>query len=281
MLLAPINPADLLVLAGRYRSASDTGTVIGAEGVGRIAMVGAGVTDLLPGDRVILLTRGNWCGWRIVHGNTALRVPDALPDDQAAMLRINPATAWRLLDQVALAPGEWLAQNAAGSSVAGWVRRIAQSRGIGIVDIVRADRGAKQAIVDGDDLVRCVAEATGGSTVRAALDAVAGEATGRLAACLVPGGRLAVYGHLSGQPCSIPSALLTAGQLMVFGFSLRPAEQSDLEGRRTALYAALATMMIASPEAVAAVHPISQLEAALGQARRCGRSGRILLALDC
>src|SRR3546814_5818658 len=63
---------------------------------------------------------------------------DALPDTQAAILRVNPATAAHLLDRLALSPGDWLIQNAATSSVAGWVRRLAAGRGIHILNVVRA-----------------------------------------------------------------------------------------------------------------------------------------------
>src|SRR3546814_7788672 len=80
---------------------------------------------------------------------------DALPDTQAAILRVNPATAAHLLDRLALSPGDWLIQNAATSSVAGWVRRLAAGRGIHILNVVRAAQrgdGPDIFLTDGDDL---------------------------------------------------------------------------------------------------------------------------------
>lgn len=280
MALAPINPADLLTVAGRYAPVREAGTCVGAEGTGRVQEVGAGVSAVAPGDRVMLLSRGNWIGWRIVPIAEVLRVPDSLPDAQAATLRINPATAWRLLDWLALKPGDWLAQNAAGSSVARWVRLIAVRRGLNVLDVVRSPMADGGAIVDGDELEARAATASGGAPIRGALDAVAGEATGRLAACLAVSGRLAVFGHLSGQPCSISSTVLTTRMLTLGGFSLRPAEQADSRDRLEALYSELAALMTKAPEPVAAVYPLSALHDALGAAAASGRRGRVLLALD-
>lgn len=49
----PINPADLLTITGGYASKFDLPATLGAEGTGRIAAIGSGVTDLQVGDRVI------------------------------------------------------------------------------------------------------------------------------------------------------------------------------------------------------------------------------------
>ena len=192
---------------------------------------------------------------RLLPAADLLPVPADLPDAQAAMLRINPATAARLLLRLGLAPGARLIQNAPRSSVARWVRRLAARDGIEL----------------GDD--------EGGQPADAALDAVAGEETGRLAGRLAPGGVVLVYGHLSGRPCAIPSTLLTSRGLTVAGFSLRPAEALDAPGARAALYADLAMLAAAAPEPVAATFPLELVERALAAAAERGRAGRILLAL--
>jgi len=277
MKLAPINPADRLAAAGNYAPLDGLAGPLGAEGMGVVEEVGVGVAGLAPGDHVILLSRGNWAERRLVAAAEVLPVAAALPPAQAAILRINPATAFHLLASLDLAPGDWLILNAAGSSVARWVRRLAARNGVRTLNVVRAGPAGEEGglwLVDGDDLATRAGPAAGGAPIHAALDAVAGASTGGLAACLAPGGRLLVYGHLSGQPCAIPSALLTTKGLRVQGFSLRPVEAHvpDL----AALYADLATLAAKDPEPIAAILPMAEVEAALAQPPR----GRVLLALD-
>jgi NADPH:quinone reductase-like Zn-dependent oxidoreductase len=281
MAMAPINPADRLAAAGLYAPLDELPNVIGAEGMGVVEEKGAGVPGIDVGDRVMLMSRGNWVRRRRVAARDVLRVPAELADAQAAMLRINPATAFRLLTRLGLGRGDWLIQNAARSSVARWVRLLAERRGVRTMNIVRSGTLDEDAasLSDGEDLHERVAAATGGAPVMAALDAVAGGATGRLAACLAPGGEILVFGHLSGEPCSVPSALLTTRGLRVGGFSLRPAEKGERSWERAAHYAGLAAIAIEAPEPVAAVFPLSDTDAALAAAADPSRRGRILLAL--
>lgn len=276
MRLAPINPADRLAIAGRYAPLGGLSDILGAEGVGLVEAIGHGVTDVAPGQRVILLSRGNWVEWRRVPAAEVLAVPEALPDAQAAVLRINPATAARLLERLALSRGDWLVQNAATSSVAGWVRRLAARRGVRTIDVVRAgsaEAGIGGMLADGDDLADRIAGITNGQGVSGALDAVAGAATGRLAHCLAANGTLVVYGHLSGAPCTIPSALLTTKSLNLHGFTLRAAEAGEAPRYLAARYAELAALAVADPEPIAGTFALRDMDAALAATGR----GRILL----
>src|SRR5207244_5958947 len=107
VLAFPINPADLSMCRGNYRLRPPLPATPGAECVGRVTAVGAGVTSLRPGDLVINMQRENWTTQRRVAAADAVPIPDGLDLKQAAMLRINPPTAQLLLeDHVALAPGD-------------------------------------------------------------------------------------------------------------------------------------------------------------------------------
>ena len=109
VLAFPINPADLSMCRGTYRLRPALPAGIGAECVGRVTAVGAGVSHVKPGDRVINLQRENWTQRRRVKGDDVIPVPAGLDELQAAMLRINPPTALLLLtDIVDLNPGDWL-----------------------------------------------------------------------------------------------------------------------------------------------------------------------------
>src|SRR5207302_4498571 len=101
-------------------------------------------------------------------------IPADIPYDQASMLRINPPTAWRMLhDFLALRPGDWIIQNAANSAVGIAVIQLARVLGIRTVNVVRrpellADlraEGGNVALVEGEDLPKQVADATGGAAI--------------------------------------------------------------------------------------------------------------------
>jgi len=55
-----INPADILSIEGNYASKPTPPCALGIEGAGIVAAVGAGVTHLNVGDKVMSLVRTNW-----------------------------------------------------------------------------------------------------------------------------------------------------------------------------------------------------------------------------
>ncbi|MEJ0045180.1 MAG: hypothetical protein WDN04_02860, partial [Rhodospirillales bacterium] len=75
-----------------------------------------------------------------------------------------------------------------------------------------------------------------------------------------------VFGHLSGAPCSIPSTLLTARDLQVRGFSLRPAEAGATPAQLTNFYRDLAAALGSYTPPVAATYRLRDLHAALRHA---------------
>jgi len=281
MLRAPINPADLLAIDGRYSFELAHDIPLGAEGCGVVEAVGANVTDLVPGDSVMALPRGNWCRYRTLRRSDLIALPRGIDVDQAAMLRINPPTALLLLRSTGVGPGDVIVQNAAASAVATWLRVIAASLGVTVIDILRRPAAdLPQAIIDGEGLADRVKAAVAGRPVRAAFDCVAGEASGRMAECLSAGGRLVLFGHLSGEPIRVRSQLLTGGGLSISGFSLRPAEAAmGGEGMRAMFAELLALHAQAGPTLpVREVAPLSRAGAAIASARGGGR-GRVLLDL--
>ncbi|ABQ66687.1 Alcohol dehydrogenase GroES domain protein [Rhizorhabdus wittichii RW1] len=280
MLFAPVNPADLLAIDGGYAFALAADDPLGAEGVGVVEQAGSRVSDLGPGDLVLPLDRGNWTRYRAVARDRVLAVPPGVDPRQAAMMRINPATAWLLLAASGAGPGDCLVQNAAGSTVAHWVRRLAALRDVAVIDVVRPGASAP-GLADDEHLEAAVKAASGGRRVRAALDCVAGDATGRMAACLDAEGTVLVFGHLSGEPSTIRSQLLTGRGLTVRGFSLRPAEARMTPAARDAMVAGLwaAAGQGAVELPIRAVLPLAEAERAIALARTPGR-GRVLIDLD-
>src|SRR5262249_9800175 len=157
VLAFPINPADVSFCRGTYRLRPTLPATPGAECIGRITAVGAGVSRMKPGGLVINLQRENWTQRRRVSAGHVVAVPSGVDLLQAAMLRINPPTALLLLtDIVELRPGDWLIQNVANSAVGRLVIRLARARGLRTVNVVRRESlyaelralGADASVVD-------------------------------------------------------------------------------------------------------------------------------------
>ncbi|MGH7061338.1 MAG: alcohol dehydrogenase catalytic domain-containing protein, partial [Stellaceae bacterium] len=60
VLAFPINPADVSFCRGNYRLHPPLPATPGAECVGRVTAVGAGVADIRPNDLIIHMQRENW-----------------------------------------------------------------------------------------------------------------------------------------------------------------------------------------------------------------------------
>lgn len=283
MALAPVNAADILAIDGSYAFALDAQAPLGAEGVGVVEQLGSGVSGLRRGDLVLPLDRGNWARYRTVDRGRVIAVPPGVEPLQAAVMRINPATAWLLLQASGVARGGCLVQNACASTVAHWVRALAASRGITVINVARPGSKAAEtgAIPDDEQLEATVRAARGDRPLGAALDCVAGDATGRLAACIDPLGTILTFGHLSGEPARVRSQLLTGRELTVRGFSLRPAEARMTPAAHSAMFAelwAIAQSGSVGPPARAVV-PLAEADRAIALARTPGR-GRVLIDLD-
>ena len=287
VLAFPVNPADLSFCRGNYRLHPPLPATPGAECVGRITAVGAGVASLRPGDLVINMQRENWAQRRRIAAVDAIPIPAGLDLKQAAMLRINPATAQLLLeDHVALGPGDWVIQNVANSAVGRHLIVIAKSRGWRTLNVVRRDDvaaelralGADVVLSDGPDLPARARNAVGGSPIRLGIDAVSGEACKRIADAVTDNGVVVTYGSMSGADPVISRAALGRGiRLCSFMLGDGLAKRSPEAVR--SLYADLAAKLrdgvLKAP--IDATYPIEQIKAALAHAQRGGRNGKVLV----
>ncbi len=284
----PINPADLLTIEGRYAVKPPLPATLGAECVGRVTALGQNVSHIGVGDRVINLGRENWCQSKSVPAEQLVRVPEGIDPLQLAMLKVNPPTALLMLQKyVDLAPGDWVIQNAANSSVGQCLIRFARAGGIRTINVVRRQElvapltslGADAVIVDGGDIADQVRTITGGAGAKLAIDAVGGTAITRLADGLTDGGTAINYGLLSGRNCEMTSHQLVFRQISLRGFWLVPWLTGMTAEEKESLYAGLA-QRIADGQLridIEATYPIEDIKAAVAHARREGRKGKILV----
>ena len=288
LLAAPVNPADLNVIEGKYPVRPALPGVAGIEGAGVVTAIGSAVTKLAVGDRVLLPPGyGSWREAGVAKAATLCVVPADIAPEQAAMLRINPATALRMLrDFVELKTGDWVLLNAANSAVGRAVIQIAHATGLRTVGVVRRAElvaelqaiGADAVLVDGEGLAAQISAATGGAPLHLALNAVGGDSALRLAQALAPGGTIVTYGAMSRQPLRIPNGLLIFQDLRWRGFWISQWYREAAAEACSAMFAELFGLaqrgLLHAP--VERVYPLSEASAALTHAAQAQRSGKIL-----
>lgn len=287
---APIAPSHILTLSGAYGDLPELPAVPGNDALATVVEVGSDVTGFRAGDQ-LLLPRGPG-GWRqfavVKADDVTISFPPGGDPLQLAMLLANPPTAYLMLTEyVRLQPGDWVIQNAANSSTGQYLAELAHHFGWRTVCIVRREGpeamlkacGADVVLVDGPDLAGRVATATGGAHIRLAIDAVAGEATARLAACLAPKGVVVNYGLLSGQPCQVPPSDVIFREITLTGFWLHKwLSEKSSPAERAHVYALLRDLVVRGVlhAAVEATYPLTKAKDAVAHAMRDGRNGKIL-----
>src|SRR6476660_7266215 len=93
MSAAPINPADLNSIEGKYPIKPELPATPGMEGAGVVVEVGAAVRNLSVGTQVILPhSFGTWREMAIINAGKLVAVPSEIEPIQAAMLKVNPIT---------------------------------------------------------------------------------------------------------------------------------------------------------------------------------------------
>ncbi len=285
---APINPADLNQIEGKYPVRPKLPATPGFEGAGIVVEVGAGVKGLTRDALVILPHNiGTWRDAVSVKAEDLVVVPDGIEPVQAAMLKINPLTAWRLLhDYVDLQKGDWLIQNAANSAAGRDVIQIAHELDYKTVNVVRRPElidelraeGGDVVLVDGDNLRDEVKSATGGASIHLGLNSVGGDSALRLANCLAPGGTLVSFGAMSLQPLKIPTGLLIFKDLRFRGIWINKWYDSATLPERMETFRPLFEMAVRGllKTKIEKAYPLSEVKAAVAHAAQGKRGGKIV-----
>ena len=288
MLWAPINPADLNMLEGKYGEARPLPDVPGNEGCGRVVSVGDGVDESWVG-RLVLVDRMAWReegNWPI---ESLIAVPAGIDARRACVLRVNAPTAWCLLHSFAdLKPGDWIAQNAATSAVGRAVIEIAQTKGWKTLNLVRrpeaADElralGADAVVVDGPETADEALAILDGAKPKLGLNAVGGVSATRLAGLLVERATLVTYGAMSKEALKIPNGFLIFRDLDFRGFWLTRWLRTASRSERDAVFDGvfyLASLGCFAPH-VAAEFPLAEVASAVARAGEGG--GKVLLRLE-
>ena len=292
MAAAPVNPADLNAIEGKYPVRPALPATPGMEGAGIIVEVGSDVRSLEPGALVILPHGlGTWREACAVPAEKLVVVPGGIEPIQAAMLKVNPITAWRMLhDFVSLQPGDWVIQNAANSAAGRCAIQIARELGYKTVNIVRraelADElrqeGADVVLVDGESLRDNVAAATKGAAIRLALNAVGGDNALRIAKTLAAEATMVTYGAMSLEPICIPNGMLIFKNLRFTGFWVNKWYDGATAAQRAETFTPLFAMAQRGllQTKVEKTYPLTEAKAAVTHAAQGKRGGKIVFRFD-
>jgi NADPH2:quinone reductase len=220
-----VNFIDVYFRTGRYPLALPNG--LGSDAVGVVEAVGAGVTDLRPGDRVgyLLGPQGAYSDVRVMPADVLIPLPDGISDSTASTLMMKGLTAQYLFRQVyPLKGGETILYHAAAGGVGLIACQWARALGVTMIGTVSTDAKAEIARAHGcthtivtarENIAARVREITAGKGVPVVYDSVGKDTLLASLDSLAPRGTLVSNGTSSG-PVVIDTMLLAAkGSLWV------------------------------------------------------------------
>ncbi|BCX47842.1 alcohol dehydrogenase [Haloferula helveola] len=286
VLASPINPADLNFIEGTYGVKPELPAVAGIEGCAEVTESRS--AEFAPGDRCIFIAQAElWAEETVVPASTLVKLPAGIDPVQAAMLKVNPATAWQMLTGFATLPeGSWVVQNAANSGVGQSVIQLAPLLGLRTINLVRRESlfdelkalGADHVLLDDSDGVDAAKSICGSDRPALALNAVGGDSALRLMNILGPGGIHVTYGAMGRKPLKVPNGLLIFKNLQLRGFWLtewlRHASVDEVRGVYQRLAEVMADGKLKLP--VDSTHPLADFAAAFARNGSPERDGKVL-----
>jgi len=236
-----LNFVDIYMRSGLYPSALPSG--LGSEAAGVVEEVGAGVTDIKPGDRVAYGSAplGAYSQARLIAADRLLKLPDGIADETAAAMMLKGLTVQYLIRQTyRVQAGDTILLHAAAGGVglilSQWARHLGATV-IGTVgsaekaDLAKAHGCAHTIVYTSEDFVKRVDEITGGRKVPVVYDSVGKDTFLKSLDCLAPLGVAALFGQSSGAVEPLNLGLLAAkGSLYVTRPTLNTyaAKRADL-----------------------------------------------------
>ncbi len=271
-----VNYIDVYARRGLYPLVSPPG-VPGVEAAGVVESVGAGVHELLPGDRVAYaaLPAGAYAAARTIAASSVVRLPEDIGDEQAACLMLKGMTAEYLLHRThRLTAGETILVHAAAGATGLFICQWARALGARVLGTVSSEEKARIARDNGCELpivtrdyrfADAVLEATGGAGVTVVYDGVGAQAAPENLRALALRGHWVSYGQASGSIESVPLATLSSKSITLS----RPAIMHFVQDRAILLEMAR-SVFEAHRRGILRIHPPLRLP--LGAAAEAHRA---------
>jgi NADPH:quinone reductase len=227
----------------------------GVEGAGIVDAACPDVTDLKIGDRVAYAGPvGGYAEVRLIDADRLVKLPDAVPSEQAAAAMLQGMTVHMLLRRVyPVKAGDTILIHAAAGGVGLIACQWAKALGATVIGTVGSDAKAELARAHGcdhpivytrEDFVAEVQRITGGKKLPVVYDSIGKDTFLKSLDCLASRGMMVSFGNASGPPEPIaPGLLAQKGSL----FLTRPtlfnyiATRPELEQAAGELFAMLAS----------------------------------------
>ncbi len=243
---AGVNRPDLAQRSGSYPPPPGASPILGLEVSGRVAALGADVSEWRVGDRVTALAPGGgYAEYCVTPAAHALPIPQGMGLAEAAGLPETWFTVWaNLMDIGRLKAGERLLVHGGSSGIGLTAIQLARHVGAQVIVTVGSaekaafckDYGADFAIdYRQEDFVERVQEITAGEGVDVVLDMVGGGYLQKDASLLRRDGRLVMIAFLQGSKTNFDFLPVMMKRLTLSGSTMRPRSVVEKAAIRDAL----------------------------------------------
>jgi NADPH2:quinone reductase len=272
---AALNFFDTLIIAGKYQHKPPFPFSPAAEFSGVVESVGAGVTDIAPGDRVM----GN-TGWGAareavaVPANLLVKVPDGLDFDRAAGLTVTYGTTlYALRVRAEIKPGETLVVLGASGGTGLATVEIGKVMGARVIACASSDEklefarkhGATETVNYASEDLRAALKKLGGEHgIDVVYDPVGGLYAEPAVRSMAWNGRYLVIGFAAGEIPKLPLNLVLLKNCDIRGVAWGAWVRREPDAQRALMkdivnWAALGKLSAH----VHAVYPLAEIAAAL------------------
>jgi NADPH2:quinone reductase len=241
---AALNFFDTLIIAGKYQTKPEMPFSPGAEFAGTVESLGAGVSTLKVGDRVIACSGYGAARERIaLAAEQLIKIPDGLDFDRAAGLCVTYGTTLHALkDRAGLKPGETLAVLGASGGAGLAAVELGKIMGARVIACASSaekiafakEHGADAGIDYGrEDLKEALRRLTDGRGADVIYDPVGGPYAEAALRSIAWEGRFLVVGFAAGEIPKLPLNLVLLKGCDVCGVFWGSWIQRDPGGHRT------------------------------------------------
>jgi len=156
--LIAVNAAGVGVWQATYRPKTNGNThfplILGSDGAGTVAAVGAGVHGFKPGDQVYGVREAFYAEYVAIRAEDVAHIPKGISPNEAAVLGISGLSALQGIDDaLSLKAGEKLIIHGAAGAVGTLAVQFAKLRGVKVLATVSDDAGAALVKRLGADVV--------------------------------------------------------------------------------------------------------------------------------
>lgn len=236
-----VNYADIMTRKGIYHSAGHPPLIPGLDVAGTVVEVGSMVTTVQPGQRVIAFPdAGSYAEYTVAREHLTFILPEEVDFETAAALPTVGFTVHQLFTKVTcFQPGESILIHAAAGGIGTTAIQVAKKLGARLMIGSVGHESKKETVLSlgahhvvnsrSRDYVQQVLDFTDGHGVDVILNSIAGTVLESDMGCLARFGRIAIFGHASGEAGSIRSTDLHSSCRSALGFSMGTYKQNRPE----------------------------------------------------